>query len=76
MNDWLGSPQFYPQSKELCVILHYYTPVNAGIGFDTEMIFLMKEGDIRTSVAFLEPSEVSFILNTHFYLIWLGSENN
>jgi len=76
-NVQLRSPQFYPQSKELCVILHYYTPTNAGRESITAGLHIEYEGvRANTMVVYLEPSEVSFILNTHFYLIYLERENN
>jgi len=71
------SPQFYPQSKELCVILHYYTPTNAGRESSIAELYIeYGDGSEDIPVVYLEPSEVSFILNTHFYLIYLGRENN
>ena len=76
-NVQLRSPQFYPQSKELCVILHYYTPTNVGReSIIAELRFEYGGDRANTMVVYLEPSEVSFILNTHFYLIYLGRENN
>jgi len=69
-NDQLRSPWFYPQSKELCVILHYYTPTSAGKESSTaELHIEYASGRENTVVRYVEPSEVSFILNTHFYLI-------
>jgi len=73
----LRSPRFYPQSKQLCVILHYYTHTNAGRESNTAGLHIeYGDGRASTVVGYLEPSEVSFILDTHFYLIYLGRENN
>jgi hypothetical protein len=59
------------------VILHYYTHTNAGRETNTAEIHIEYEGGrANTVVGYLEPSEVSFILNTRFYLIYLGREYN
>jgi hypothetical protein len=59
------------------VILHYYTHTNAGRESNTaELRIEYAGGRANTVVGYLEPSEVSFILNTQFYLIYLGKENN
>ena len=69
-NVQLRSPWFYPQSKQLCVILHYYTPPNAGTESKVADIHIEYAGrPARTLVGYLEPSEVSFILNIRCYLI-------
>ena len=69
-NIQLRSPWFYPQSKELCVILHYYAPTNAGRESNpAELHIEYAGGRPNTMVGYLEPIEVSFILNTRFYLI-------
>jgi len=69
-NVQLRSPWFYPHSKELCVILHYYAPTNAGReSHPAELHIEYAGGRANTVVVYLEPSEVSFILNTHFYII-------
>jgi hypothetical protein len=76
-NAQLRSPLIYPQSKELCVILHYYTHTNAGGETNKGELYIEYAGSLaRTVVGYLEASEVSFILNTHFYFIYLGRENN
>jgi hypothetical protein len=79
-NVQLRSPWIYPQSEELCVILHYYTHANAEGETNTgELLieYIEYAGSLaRTVVEYLEPSEVSFILNTHCYFIYLGRENN
>jgi len=73
----LRSPQFYPQSKQLCVILHYYTHTNARRESNTAGLYIeYNDSRVSTMVGYLETSEVSSILDTHFYLIYLGRENN
>jgi len=76
-NVQLRSPWFYPQSKQLCVILHYYTDTNAGRESNTaELRIEYAGGRANTVVGYLEPHEVCFILNTKYYLIDLWRENN
>jgi predicted AAA+ superfamily ATPase len=59
------------------VILYYYTHTNAGREFNIAELRIEYAGSHEnTVVGYLEPTEVSFILNTHFYLIYLGRENN
>jgi len=71
----LRSPWFHLQSKQLCVILHYYTHTNAGRESNTARLYIeYAGGHASTVVGYLEPSEVSFILDTHFHLISLGRE--
>ena len=69
-NVQLRSPWLYAQSKQLCVILHYYTPMNAGTESKVADILIEYAGShAKTLLGNLENSEVSFILNTHCYLI-------
>jgi len=76
-NAGLRSPWFRPQSEQLCVILHYYTHTNAGReSITAEIRIEYPDSRANTVVEYLEPSEVSFILNTKFYLINLWRENN
>jgi len=59
------------------VILHYYTHTNAGRESNRAGLHIeYGDGRASTVVGYLEPSEVSFILDTHFHLISLGRENN
>jgi hypothetical protein len=52
------------------VILHYYTLTNAGTESKVADIHIHYAGSqASTLVENLEPSEVSFILNTQCYLI-------